>query len=187
MHGMPVAFLTRLVQPAALGQEWAWLDATPPLLPSRIAYIGLRDVDLQERAILRRAGITSFTMSDVDKLGIAGVMRRALKHLGIAPVPSAEGPRPPLHLSFDIDACDPSIAPNTGTAVQGGLTFREAHFLCEAVAATGALHSMDMVEVNPTLGLQGGPTVSLAAGLIASALGQTVLGVPPRAAAPKQS
>jgi arginase len=167
-HGMPVAFLTRHVEPAALGPEWAWLRDTPPLQPSRIAYVGLRDVDAGEREALARLGIASFTMSDVDRLGIGAVMKKALKLLG--------GGKAPLHLSFDVDACDPAWAPSTGTAVPGGLTFREAHFLCEAVAASGALRSMDMVEVNPAV-CGGGQTATAAAavGLIASALGKTVL------------
>jgi arginase len=176
MHGMPCAFLTRLVAPSALGPEWGWLSGVPPLQASRLAYIGLRDLDAGERSTLKSLGIAAFTMASVDAVGIAAVVRKALRHLG--------GGKAPLHLSFDIDACDPGVAPSTGTAVAGGLTFREAHYLCEQVAATGALRSMDMVEVNVELNRSGGArsdtaaaggTVGLAAGLIASALGKTVL------------
>jgi arginase len=180
---MPVAFLARQVPLGALGQEWAWLADVPPLLPARIAYIGLRDVDPQERGQLRALGIAAYTMADVDELGIAAVVKGALRHLGVGASGSASGSgSPPLHLSFDIDACDPSIAPSTGTVVPGGLTYREAHYLCEAVAHSGALQSMDMVEVNPQLcgegqGSRAHTTASTAAGLCASAWGKTVLGV----------
>ena len=83
----------------------------------------------------------------------------------------------PLHCSFDVDSCDPLIAPATGTAVRGGLTYREAHFLCEALAATGRLGSLDVVEVNSALADPVGAkaTVDLAAGLVASALGAVIL------------
>ena len=192
MHGMPLAFLTRLAAPAQAGPDWAWLAAAPPLPAAHLAYIGLRDVDPGERATLARLGIAAFTMSDVDREGIGAVVRRALRHLGVLPgarsaaaaaaaaTPAATLPH--LHLSFDIDACDPAIAPGTGTVVPGGLTYREAHYLCEAVASCGALGSLDLAEVNPELEPRGGGgagggggTAALGAGLIASALGTTVL------------
>lgn len=83
----------------------------------------------------------------------------------------------PLHMSFDIDGCDPTIAPATGTRVPGGLNFRESNFVCESVAETGLLVSMDMVEVNPLIG---GPkaadaTLDLASGLIKCALGDNIM------------
>ena len=82
-------------------------------------------------------------MHDIDKHGIAEIMRRCFEYLGESN---------PLHLSFDVDALDPTVAPATGTPVRGGLTFREGHFICESVFETGRLVSMDMVEVNPELG-----------------------------------
>ena len=69
-------------------------------------------------------------MYHVDKYGIGKVMEMALDHLG---------PERPLHLSYDIDVCDPHIAPATGTAVRGGLTYRESHFIAEEAAQTGRL------------------------------------------------
>ena len=82
-------------------------------------------------------------MHEIDKYGIAEVMRQCFEYLG---------EENPLHLSFDVDALDPTVAPSTGTPVRGGLTFREGHFICETVFETGRLVSMDMVEVNPELG-----------------------------------
>jgi arginase len=91
--------------------------------------------------------------------------------------PAAGGPRP-LHLSYDIDAVDPSVAPSTGTTVPGGLNYREAHYVAEACAETGLLGSMDVVEINPDLapGAGGMATVAAASQFIASALGRTILG-----------
>ena len=96
-----------------------------------------------------------------------------------------KGGERPLHMSFDIDAVDPSLAPSTGTAVSGGLSYREAHYVCEAVSETGLLGSLDLVEINPLLDSvaggepggrrQGDATVRLGVELIASALGKSTL------------
>lgn len=184
-HGMPVAFLTKLVNPATLGPHWEWLNSIPPLPLQHIVYIGLRDVDEGEVRVLKKLGVLCFTMHDIDRVGIGEVMKKALKHLlngGVkvgGSTSTSTSPPHPLHLSFDIDACDPSVAPSTGTAVPGGLTYREAHYICEAAAASGALCSMDMVEVNPELGspeeVARGATARAAVALIGSAMGKTVL------------
>ena len=84
-------------------------------------------------------------MYDVDKHGIGKIMEMTLDYLGR---------ECPLHLSFDVDALDPTVAPSTGTPVRGGLTFREGHYICEAVHETGRLVAVDLMEVNPTLGDQ---------------------------------
>ena len=81
-------------------------------------------------------------MFDIDKYGIAKVMDMCLDHLA---------DKDDIHLSYDIDAIDPIYAPHTGTTVRGGLTFREGNYVCEALAATGKLKSMELVEVNPSL------------------------------------
>lgn len=175
VHGMPVAFLMKLADTTSVpGYEWLVSEDSdvPKLDPSRIVYIGLRDVDRGERSMLRDLGIKAFDMHAVDRTGIAKVVEASLDHLRSAGATN-------LHLSFDIDACDPSIAPSTGTTVRGGLNYREAHFLCEELALTGGLASMDMVEVNPKLGRSeedADATAATAVELICSALGKSVLG-----------
>ena len=79
-----------------------------------------------------------------------------------------------IHVSFDLDACDPTIAPGVGTPIKGGLDYREAHMLMELIADSGQLLSLDMAEVNPILDLQN-TTAQLAADLVLSALGQSIL------------
>merc|ERR1711870_107542 len=81
------------------------------------------------------------TMQDVDRHGIGKVMDMVLERI------DSKGERP-IHLSYDIDGSDPSVAPGTGTLARGGLSFRESHYVCESLAQTGRLGSMDMVEVN---------------------------------------
>jgi len=169
LHGMPVAVLTGHCAPPDAA-AFSWLRGTPPLAPGALVYVGLRDLDAGEVEAITQLGITAFTMADVDRLGMAAVAKRALAALKGRPV----------HLSFDVDACDPTVAPGTGTPVPGGLSFREAHTLCEAAAASGRLVSMDVVEVNEELG-GGGTTVANAAAFVASALGKVTL--PPRRAA----
>lgn len=162
LHGMPLGLLTHGVhdRSAASLPGYAWLK--PCLNPEDIVYVGLRDVDVQEQEAIRRLGIRAYTMFDIDRLGIGEVMHRVHDHVAHHNV----------HLSFDIDACDPFFAPSTGTAVGGGLTFREAHFICEYLADTRQLTSMDMVEVNTAIAADNGrSTVEVANGLILSALG----------------
>ncbi|KAL7889221.1 hypothetical protein AOLI_G00014790 [Acnodon oligacanthus] len=168
LHGQSVAFMLKELQdkmPDVPGFSWM-----KPFLSARdLVYIGLRDVDPGEHIILKNLGIQYFSMRDIDRLGIQRVMEVTLDHL------LARKQRP-IHLSFDIDAFDPALAPATGTPVNGGLTYREGIYITEEIHNTGLLSAMDLVEVNPMLG--GGPeaveaTASLAVDVIASALGQT--------------
>ena len=134
--------------------------------PKHTVQIGLRDVDNHEKKLLRDSGITAFSMSDVDRLGMTGVMERALKIAG-------SDPRS-VHISFDMDGIDPSEAPGTGTPVKGGLSYREAHLIMEMLAESGTLGSIEMVEINPILD-QRNQTAILAVGLILSGLGKSIL------------
>lgn len=168
LHGCPVAFLLGL-EGTNVPPFNGWVK--PLLKPERIAYIGLRDLDSGERKVLKQLGIKCYTMHHVDRYGIGHVLEEALSYLG--------APEKPIHLSFDVDALDPSVAPSTGTPVRGGLTFREGHYICERVWETGSLVAMDLVEVNPDLGAKreedAKATVAVGCSLIRSALGEVLL------------
>lgn len=169
IHGMPLSFLMKLVDAGKVpGCEW--IVDVPRLHVERLVYIGLRDIDMAEKKAIKTLGIKAFTMHDVDKWGIGKVMEMALDHV-------ASKSNVPLHLSYDIDAVDPTVAPSTGTAVPGGLNYREAHYVAEACAQSGLLGSMDVVEINPELALGAGgmATVKLGVELVASALGKSIL------------
>eukprot|EP00842_Homolaphlyctis_polyrhiza_P003408 jgi/Hompol1/4068/HPOL_000899-RA len=164
LHGCPMSFVMGL---GSKVEAFSWLK--PCLKPSRIVYIGLRDVDKGEKRILRENGIKAFSMHEVDKYGIGKVMELAFAHLGHDC---------PIHLSFDVDALDPSVAPATGTPVRGGLSFREGHFICESIFETGRLVSMDIMEVNPSLGVDQKAlmqTVQVGCSLVRAALGETLI------------
>lgn len=105
IHGMPVSFLLGLGPKIP---EFGWVK--PLLKPERLVYIGLRDVDAGEKRILREHGIRAFSMHEVDRHGIGRVVEMALDHVN----PARDRP---IHLSFDVDALDPSVAPSTGTPV----------------------------------------------------------------------
>ena len=150
VHGMPVHFA---------------LEAAN-VSPERMVFIGLRDVDEGEKRTIRELGVKAFTMSDIDRIGMARVIAEAL---AIA----CDGPSS-LHMSFDMDGIDPSEAPGVGTPVRGGISYREAHLLMEAVAASGALGSLEITEINPILDNQN-QTAILAVELVLSALGKTTL------------
>jgi arginase len=160
VHGMPLA--------AALGACGFSLDGfdPPPWVdPARVAIVGARSLDEGEKDLIHELGISVLTMADIDRRGIAAVMRDAIE--------LASGPGF-VHLSFDADACDPEIAPGVGTPVRGGLSYREAHLAMELVAEAGVLSALEFVEVNPILDLANA-TGTLAVELIASALGARIL------------
>lgn len=162
IHGMPVA--------TALGMGPRVLTHlggfAPKVQPNNVVLVGLRDLDVEEKQAILDSGVHAFTMQDIDMRGMAGVMREAIN--------LATRNTDYLHVSFDIDSVDPRVAPGTGTKVFGGLTYREAHLALELIAESGRLTSFEMVEVNPILD-SFNMTGELAAGLIASALGKTIL------------
>lgn len=162
IHGMPLAALCGLGD-SRLTRLWD--EAIPVISPQRVAIIAARHLDPGEKRNLQEAGVMVLSMEQIDRLGMAQVMERALDRVSR----EVEG----LYLSFDLDALDPRHAPGVGTPVSGGLTQREAHLACEIIAESGLLIGMDIVEVNPILDVQN-QTASLAVELILSALGKRV-------------
>lgn len=172
LHGCPVSFLLGL-QGTDVEPFNSWVPSKPLLRADSLVYIGLRDIDAGERKILKQNNIKAFSMHHVDKFGIGKVVEMALDHVNGAP-----GKRDrPIHLSFDVDALDPSVAPSTGTPVRGGLTFREGHYICEALYETGCLVALDLMEVNPSLlqDREAQQTIAVGCSLIRSAMGETLL------------
>jgi arginase len=162
VHGMPLA--------ALLGPEPAELarigGAAPKVRPAQTVLIGVRNLDNREKVLVRDSQVHVFTMKDVDRRGVASVVEEAVKLAG----DGTAG----IHVSFDMDVCDPSIAPGVGTPVKGGFDYREAHMVMEIVADSGLLTSLDMVEVNPTLDVRNA-TADLGTELALSALGMKIL------------
>jgi arginase len=162
VHGMPLA--------ALLGPEPAELSAlggfSPKIDPAHVVLIGVRNLDETEKQRVRDSGIHVFTMKDIDRAGIAAIIEQAI---GLAGAGTAG-----IHVSFDLDVCDPSIAPGVGTPVKGGLDYREAHMVMEVIADSERLLALDMVEVNPTLDVRNG-TAELGTELVLSALGMEIL------------
>ena len=144
-HGMPVGLLLGWFKKRAHPRfDWIEEYLKDPLPENRLAYIGLRDVDEEEKRLLRKSNIMVYPMTDVERYGIGSIMDQIINTL------SPDGCRP-IHLSLDIDGVDPVVAPGTGTRSRGGLSFRECRYICTSLAGTGALRSMDLVEINPTI------------------------------------
>ena len=162
VHGMPLAALIG-PEPAELSKIGA---RSPKVRADKTVLIGVRNLDPEERARIRDAGVNVFTMKDIDRDGIASVMERALAIAGRDTLG--------LHVSFDVDVCDPSIAPGVGTPVKGGLDYREAHMVMEMIADSQRLIALDIVEVNPILDAQN-QTAVLAVELAASVFGQRII------------
>lgn len=184
LHGMPVAMLVGLEQGLLSTPSFSWwtkldmpvaVDGTPGsslLDPKDLVYVGLRDVDPGERKVINDLGIKAFTMKDVDRRGIGNVMEEVCSYFASRDLS--------IHCSFDIDAIDPFYAPHTGTGVMGGLTFREANYIAEALHETGRLTSLEMVEINPktdsgSRAADPNMTVELGLHIIGGALGKAIL------------
>jgi arginase len=161
VHGMSLAALMGLGAPELtdIGHAGAKIQ------PSQAVILGARDIDPEEKRLLKETGVQAFSMRDVDERGIAKVTHTALAHLqGCTRI----------HVSLDMDALDPSEAPGVGTPVPGGLSYREAHLLMEILHDTGKVTSLDIVEINPILD-ERNRTAKLAVELTASLFGKTIL------------
>jgi arginase len=161
IHGMPLA-----VNTGRGDKKLTNIGPAPNVMEENTVIIGARDIDRLEADLLKESRLHVFTMSDIDEKGFSKVAKKAIE-IATKNVDF-------LHVSFDIDALDPKEAPGTGTPVQGGLTYREAHLLMEKIHKTNKLSSMEIVEVNPTLDVRN-TTALLAVGLISSALGKKIL------------
>ncbi len=162
VHGMPLA--------VSLGHgDQKLVDLcgfSPKLQPNRAALIGIRDLDDGEREMIDSSGISAFTMSEIDHLGLARVTDLALGAVGS----DVAG----VHVSFDIDVIDPEVAPGVSCPAAGGLSYRESHFALELLAQSELLCSIDIVELNPAFDLRS-KTAKLATELVLSALGKRIL------------
>lgn len=161
IHGMPLATLMGKGSPelVQVGRPGAKLK------PEDVVIIGIRELDLKERELLKQSKIKVYTMRDIDEQGMSSIIKKSMAKL--AHVDN-------IHVSFDVDSLDPQIAPGVGTPVPGGLNFREAHLLMETIADSKKLSSMDIVEINPMLDRYN-ETAQIAIELTVSLLGKCIL------------
>jgi arginase len=162
VHGMPLA--------CCIGRGPRELthifEYAPKVDGKNVVLIGIRDVDIRERDIVRESGVTAFTMRDIDERGLRNVMERAIA--------AATAGTAGFHLSLDMDAVDPVEAPGVGTPVRGGITYREAHLAMEMICDSTSMLSMEVVEVNPVLD-EANRTALLGVELVMSAMGKRIL------------
>ncbi len=162
IHGMPLAHLLGKGDPDLAGIA----GGEPAIKPQNVALIGIRDIDDGERRVIRESGIKTYTMRDIDEMGMAKVSQEALEWVN----DGTAG----FHVSFDVDGCDPSVIPGSGTLVPGGVNFREAHLLLENCADTNRMTSMEVVELNPFLD-QANVSAERAVLFVKSAFGARIL------------
>ena len=162
IHGMPVASLLGEGPPelTGIGGDGRKVD------PKNVALVGIRSLDDGEKARLKRFGVQVHTMSDVDRQGIHRVMKKALARVTAG--------TDHVHVSFDLDAVDPTVAPGVGTPVKGGLDYREAHLIMEFLHDSGVMRSLELVEVNPILDDRNSSAM-FAVELVQSAFGKKIL------------
>jgi arginase len=161
MHGMSAAFLCG--EPGLdglLGEEpRASID------PDQLELFGVRSIDKLEKELLRDRRVRIADMRQIDEFGTSVLIRRVIDK-----VQARNGV---LHVSFDVDFLDPSLAPGVGTTVPGGATYREAHLVMEMLHDSGLVRSLDVVELNPFLD-ERGRTARLAIELVGSLFGQQI-------------
>ncbi|GJM09625.1 MAG: arginase [Lysobacteraceae bacterium] len=162
IHGMPLAHLLGRGDEdlASIGGFKGKID------PKNVALVGIRDIDDGERKIIRESGIHAYTMREIDERGMAAVSREIIEVVN----DGTAG----FHISFDVDGCDPSVIPGSGTLVPGGINFREAHLMLEHCADSGRMVSMEVVELNPFLD-HGNVSAERTLQLIMSAFGKSIL------------
>ncbi len=162
IHGMPLA--------AALGIGNSHLTNfygfAPKVKPENCALIGLRSIDSLEKLNIKNLNPSVYTMTDIDKLGIHRIISRVLKQF--------KEKVDHIHISFDLDAVDPSVAPGVGTPIRGGLSYRETHLLMESIAECGCMSSLEVTEINPILDNKNESAI-FTADVIASVMGQRIL------------
>ena len=161
IHGMPVACLCGF-GPRELTEV---SGVAPAIAAEAVRQIGIRSVDPNEKKLVHDAGLEIFDMRYIDERGMRRVMEEALDGLDADTH---------LHVSFDVDFLDPSIAPAVGTTVPGGPTYREAQLCMEMIADTGLAASLDIVELNPALD-EHNRTAELVVELIESLFGKSTL------------
>lgn len=161
VHGMPVACLCGL-GPAPLVELGG---SVPAMRPDEIRQIGIRSVDAGEKRLVKDYGLDIYDMRYIDEVGMKRAMEEALEGVD-------EDTH--LHVSFDVDFLDPSIAPGVGTTVPGGPNYREAQLVMEMIADTGRMASLDIVELNPALDNHNA-TAELAVDLVESLFGKSTL------------
>lgn len=162
IHGMPLAMVLGYGPDDFCGIG----GFKPKVAANNTVLIGIRSLDNREREMVRESGIHVFTMKEVDRLGMAEVIEQAIQI-------ASEGTAG-FHLSFDLDGLDPSVAPGVGTAVPGGISYREAHLMMELVSDSKKLLGLEMVELNAVLD-ERNRTAEVTVGLVKSALGNRIL------------
>ena len=161
IHGMPVACLCGNGPAELVGIG----EHTPATTPDVFRQIGIRSVDEGEKRLVREAKMTVYDMRHIDEVGMKRTMEEALAGID-------EDTH--LHVSFDVDFLDPSIAPGVGTTVRGGPNYREAQLCMEMIADCGKLGSLDIVELNPAFDKRN-QTAKLAVDLVESLFGKSTL------------
>jgi arginase len=162
IHGMPLATVLGMGHPKLVEMG----GFSPKVQKENVVLIGIRDVDDNERKIIRESGIRAYTMRDVDERGIGPIMKEAIE--------LANNGTAGFHMSFDLDGMDPRDVPGTGTPVKGGLDWREANLLMEMASDSGAMRSLEVTELNPILDIEN-QSGEVAVDVICSAFGKRIL------------
>lgn len=162
VHGMPMASIMGY-GPVELTQIFGF---TPKIQPEHAVQVGIREVDIEERELVKKSGIRVFTMKEIDRRGIGSVMDEAISLV----TRGTDG----FAVTLDADFLDPGESPGVATPVRGGANYREAHLAMEMIADTKKMVSFEITEINPILDVHN-KTAQFGTELILSAFGKQIL------------
>lgn len=163
IHGMPLAICIGLGDESLVSIN----QISPKIKPENVVIIGARSIDEGERKLIKEKKIKTYTMHEIDRLGMTKVMEETIQYLKIRQVDG-------VHLSLDLDALDPLYTPGVGTPVPGGISYRESHLAMEMLEEAGFITSAEFVEVNPILD-ERNKTAEVAVTLIGALLGEKII------------
>lgn len=162
IHGMPLATVLGMGVPRLVEMG----GFHPKVRPENVGLIGIRNLDETEKQLVQKSGLNAYTMRDIDERGMKAVMEEALQH--------ATNGTAGVHMSFDLDGMDPAQVPGVGTAVRGGINWREANLIMEMLADSQKMTSLEITELNPILDIRN-QSGEVAVDLICSAFGKSIL------------
>ena len=163
IHGMPVACLCGL-GPRELTEHRR--QRAGDAAPARSARSASVRSTKARSAWCKEHGLDIYDMRYIDEVGMKRAMEEALEGVDADTH---------VHVSFDVDFLDPSIAPGVGTTVPGGPNYREAQLVMEMIADTGRMGSLDIVELNPAARRRATRPRKLAVDLVESLFGKSTL------------
>lgn len=135
IHGLPLATICGLCEDLSSFHQGNYLPF------KKCVIVGARSIDKLEKINLEKYGISYFSTNDLKNKGIKNIMDKAFTIAGEN-----------VHISFDLDVADPSIAPGVSVPEKNGLLTEEINdIFLYLQKQKNKIKALDIVEYNPSL------------------------------------